>query len=154
MQYRIYIDAMFGMNFCMDFLLLWLVSKLMKCSATHLSLLAGALTGTVTEIVLLLFLPLPAIAKIVIAYGVIAPLMVALGLRLRDVRGILKGTLSLYGVAVFLFGFLSFLYKKVPFLRKGGVYALPVLIISGIFAGGILYWIKKERKKKNRFFMK
>lgn len=152
MQYRIYIDALFGMNFCMDFLLLWLVSKLMKCSATRLSLLVGALAGTIAEIVVLLFLSFPAIIKIVIAYGVVAPVMVAIGLRLREVGGILKGTLFLFGVSVFLFGFLGFFYKKVSFLRKNGVYALPVITLSYFFAKGILYWVKKRKEEEKQIF--
>ena len=46
MYYELYIDVFFLVNFMMDYLLLRLTGKMMKCSATHGRIIAGAAAGS------------------------------------------------------------------------------------------------------------
>ena len=45
LYYELYIDVYFRINLVMDYLLLLLVRSILKCTATHLRMLLGGLTG-------------------------------------------------------------------------------------------------------------
>ena len=46
MYYELYIDVLFLVNFMMDYILLLLVRKMLKCTATHGNVFMGAMTGS------------------------------------------------------------------------------------------------------------
>ena len=46
MYYELYIDVLFLVNFMMDYILLLLVRRMLKCTATHGNICMGAMTGS------------------------------------------------------------------------------------------------------------
>ena len=58
MYYELYVDVLFLVNFTMDYLLLLLIWKITRGSATYLSIFIGAIAGALMTCVLII-LPLP-----------------------------------------------------------------------------------------------
>ena len=75
MQYELYIDVFFCINFMMDYILLMLLKKMLSCTATHGRIIAGALTGALLTCIVML-LPIPyAFIKLLMFHGFVNVLM-------------------------------------------------------------------------------
>lgn len=125
MQYELYIDVFFLINFMMDYLLLRLLKKMLSCTATHGHLTAGALMGAgLTCIVILLPVPYTFI-KLLMFHGLVNVVMLKIGLRIKWDRSFLKAFLFLY-IGGFLLGGIMGSLKQ--YLRAGSLFfALSVL---------------------------
>ena len=83
MYYELYIDILFLVNFMMDYILLLLIKKILKCTATLGNISLGALTGALlTCLVVALPVPRPFL-KFLLFHGVVNILMLKIALHLK-----------------------------------------------------------------------
>ena len=130
MYYEFYIDVFFVVNLVMDFLLLRLVNRVLKGTATPLRSLAGAALGA-AGICVITLLPLSSsYVRVLLSHGFLGVLMVWVGCRCRSWRKLVTGLLLLYGFS---------------FLTGGILTALPVSTKEGLltfcFITTATYWI-------------
>ena len=93
MYYEFYIDVFFVVNLVMDFLLLRLVNRVLKGTATPLSSLAGAALGA-AGICVITLLPLSSpYVRVLLSHGFLGVLMVWVGCRCRSWRKLVTGLL-------------------------------------------------------------
>lgn len=144
MQYTIYIDVLFLVNFFMDFWILWLMRLLLKYSATYLKLMLSAAVGAAWVCFLAVTSFLPAGLKMIISYAGISSLMIFLAFGKKKPKELLTGVIYLYVFAFSLGGILNFLY----FHTKIG--SLPRLFLMAAIGVGYtcLLFFEVLRKKK------
>lgn len=121
MKYELYLDSFFFLNFSLDLLLLLLVKCVLRRTATHLRLFLGAAGGAAAICLLTLIPFVPGAVKLFAGFGLVGACMVSYSFRLKDLRMILKGTLSLYGFAFFMGGFLEVIMRNLPFAPEGKI---------------------------------
>lgn len=129
MYYELYLDVLFFTNFIMDYVLLVLVKKMLKCSATQVRLILGAISGAgFTCIVLLLPIPYPFL-KLALFHLVVNTAMLRIGLKIRGIRCFLKAYILLYISSLLLGGVL---YVWNPKMRVGGLFFAIVILGYGM----------------------
>lgn len=130
MYYEVYIDSLFSMNVMLNLMMLSLTAKILKCTATHLSLLLGAIFGSASVCLLILLLPLPLWLRLFIAYGIVSILMVRIGLRAKTFELLYRGTIALYFLSFAFGGMMEFASNQLAYfgIRK-------TTIIGTIFVG-------------------
>lgn len=134
MYYELYLDVLFLVNFMMDYILLLLVRKVVKSSATLGYICLGALTGAALACAVTL-VPLPSsFVKFVLFHLVINILMVRIGLRLPWNRKLLKGVLVLYAAGFLTGGVFEYFHQ---YVEVGSLFfALSIVcyyIVSAVF---------------------
>ncbi len=103
MYYELYIDVLFLVNFTMDYLLLLLIRKMLKCTATHGNICLGAIVGSLLTCVIVA-LPIPyAILKFVMFHMIVNTFMIRAGLKIKNMKEFVKAYILLY-VGGFLLG--------------------------------------------------
>lgn len=119
MYYELYVDVLFLVNFMMDYLLLCLVKKMLKCTATHGRILLGAAVGAFLTCVIII-LPIPyAILKVILFHTMVNTFMIRAGLKIKDAKSFVKAYFLLYIGAFLLGGFLEMLR---PYVRIGSLF--------------------------------
>lgn len=133
MQYELYIDLFFLMNFMMDYILLMLLRKMLACSATHARIILGAAAGAAATCVIIA-VPIPfMIVKLLLFHGIVNVMMLRIGLCIKWGRPFVKAFLFLYIGGFLLGGIISFLRQ---YIRIGSLFF--ALALSGyLLASGI-----------------
>lgn len=130
MYYEFYVDVFFVVNLVMDFLLLRLINRVQKGTATPLRSLAGAALGAAGICVIVLLPVTSPWIRVLLSHGILGVLMIRVGLGRRRPGRILSGLLLLYGLS---------------FLMGGILLALPESTREGIpaffFFSAATYWI-------------
>ncbi len=101
--YELYIDVFFLVNFMMDYILLSLVKKMLKCPATHGSICIGAVAGALCTCVVMIIPGMNAFIKFILFHGIGSILMIKTGLKIRWNKTFLKAYILLY-ISAFLVG--------------------------------------------------
>ena len=115
MYYELYIDVLFLENFLLDYLLLSLLAKLLRCRAKGLRRACGAALGSFCVcLVYLLALERKPVGYVLI-YGVSSVLMVCVGLKIRERRRLGKAVALLYFCGVLLGGLFAWLKVRIAF---------------------------------------
>lgn len=115
MYYELYIDVLFLVNFMMDYILLLLARKMLKCTATHGNVFMGAMTGSFLTC-LIIVLPIShAVLKFILFHAVVNTAMIRFGLRIKDMRNMIKAFFTLYAGGFLLGGVMEHLsqYAKI-----------------------------------------
>ncbi len=119
MYYELYVDVLFLVNFMMDYLLLLIVRRMLKCSATHGNICVGALIGSVlTCVVVVLPIPYPMI-KVILFHTLVNTCMIRAGLKIKTIRSFVKSMLMLY-IGGFLLGGILEAFR--PYVRVGSLF--------------------------------
>ena len=134
MYYELYIDVLFLVNFMMDYILLLIVKKILKCSATHGNIFIGAIIGSLFTC-LVVVLPIPyAIVKFVLFHIFVNTCMIRVGLKIKTIPAFLKAIMMLY-IGGFLLGGVMEYFRQ--YVREGSLFFLLALvsyyIVLGIF---------------------
>ena len=128
MYYELYVDVLFCVNFMMDYLLLLIVQKMLKCSATHGSICLGAMIGSLLTCIVIVC-PIPyAFVKVLLFHVVVNTCMIRVGLKIRNIRSFVKAIMMLYIGAFLLGGVLGTLQ---PYIRIGSLFL--VVAIAGYY---------------------
>ena len=113
MYYELYVDVLFLVNFMMDYLLLLLVRKMLRCTATHGTVFLGAALGSFLTCVIVV-LPIPyAVLKFVLFHMVVNTFMIRAGLKIKNMREFAKAYIMLYVGGFMLGGVLEALHQYV-----------------------------------------
>ena len=91
MYYELYIDVLFLVNFMMDYLLLLIVKRILKCSATHGNICIGSLAGSFMTCVVIAAPFENTLIKFILFHFVISLLMLKIGLGLSSLEETLRG---------------------------------------------------------------
>lgn len=151
MQYELYIDIFFLVNFVLDFFMLLIVKAMLKCTATHGNILVGAGAGAgLTSIIVCL--PLGSLWKNIILHTVINTVMLKITFHIRG-KVLFKAWILLYVVGIMLGGVLIFLSQYLgEYYRLTSLFMFIVLcsygIVSKIMDFLELYWKISSRKCK------
>lgn len=144
---KIYLDIIFLINFCFDFILLNAVKIILRRNAKITRLILASLIGATS--VFILFISINNITLFILKF-IISIMMTLIAFSFRNIKYTLKNVLYLYIVSVLLGGALyfincSFSYKKegLVFYHNGLSINIIVLIIISPF---ILYTYIKESK--------
>lgn len=128
MYYELYIDVLFLVNFTMDYLLLLLVWKMLKCSATHLRICIAAAIGAIMTCIIVI-LPIPyAFLEFILFHVIVNTCMIRVGLKIKNIRSFFKALILLYIGAVFMGGIMTSLQQ---YVKIGSLFL--VLAIAGYY---------------------
>ncbi len=135
MYHELYIDVFFLVNFMMDYLLLLIVKRMLKCSATHGNICIGSCLGSLLTCMIVI-LPIPyASVKIFIFHTGISFLMLKIGLRIQGKSEYMRGMIGLYIAGFLLGGVFEFLHQ---YVRIGslffGIAVLSYYVVQGIWS--------------------
>lgn len=134
MYYELYVDVLFLVNFMMDYLLLLLVRRMLKCTATHLNVCIGALTGAGLTCVIIV-LPIPyGWMKFILFYLLVNTCMIVVGLKIKQISSFVKAMILLYIGAFLMGGILGYVrqYIKIGSLFFG-IAVLGYYVALGIW---------------------
>lgn len=125
MYYELYVDVLFLVNFVMDFILLLLVKKMLKCTATHGRLCLGAALGSVLTCIVVI-LPIPyAIFKFILFHMFVNIFMIRVGLKIKHIRSFAKAYFLLYIGSFLLGGILQAFWQ---YVREGSLFFATVIV--------------------------
>lgn len=144
MQYELYIDIFFLVNFMMDYILLVFLNRIMSADTGHGRIAAGAAAGAaVTCLIILLPVSSPWL-KGLLYYGAADFLMLKAGLKLEGARGFVKAFLLLYVCGFLLGGVMEWLRQ---YLKTGSLFFALALLGYWIAYG---VWSLVEMTVANR----
>jgi len=125
MYYELYVDVLFLVNFMMDYILLLIVRKMMKCTATHRRICIGAAVGSLLTC-LVVILPIPyTIIKLILFHVLVNTCMIRVGLKIKTIRSFLKAIIMLY-IGSFLLGGIMEVFR--PYIRVGSLFLLIAIV--------------------------
>ena len=120
MHYELYIDLFFLINFLMDYFLLLMVGKMLKCRIRRLRIIAGAMVGAFLTCIFVVFLR-GKIWRLVLFHGVMNMCLLKTGLGIKEKRTLIKAWILLY-VSAFLLGGILNVFQ--PYVRGGAVFLI------------------------------
>ena len=128
MQYELYIDVFFLMNFMMDYLMLMLVRKILKCTATHKNICLGALLGALGTCAVIV-IPLPSFIKLICLHTMINTGMVLVGLKIRSAGNFWSAFFLLYLTSFLMGGAVNWIAQYM-----GGYFRIGCLFFAVLIA--------------------
>ncbi len=147
MYYELYVDVLFLVNFLMDYILLLVVRKMLKCSATHGRVCIGAAIGALLTC-LIVITPVPYVIKFIFSYLFINTFMLVTGLKIKNMKILVKAVILLY-IGTFLLGGIMGYVRQ--YVRAGSL--LLLLAIAGYYVIlGIWNFISRIRKVQETIY--
>lgn len=119
MYYELYIDVFFLVNFMMDYILLSLVRKMLKCPATHGSICTGAIAGALSSCLIIVIPVGNPFVRFLLFHGASTILMIKTGLRIGWNKTFLRAYILLY-ISAFLVGGVMSALKQ--YLKVGSLF--------------------------------
>lgn len=144
MKYVIYMDVFFVVNLIMDFIILKAAAHYIKPQTTFVRCLAGGATGSMLACLSLLLSYENMAVHMLVSYIFAAAAMVFVTYGRCSLKQILKRSLWLYFVTIFMGGAMNLLYDYTYFGYMlqgilGAVYANPVNFIRLCLFSGVSY---------------
>lgn len=149
MSYELYIDAFFLLNFFTDTLLLLLLRKLLKCTATHLRIFLGGLFGAVAACILLLLPGIPAWGKLFAGYGAVSIAMIKISFCRMRWKQLLHAAVCLYALAFFTAGGILLLTARIPALQEKA--GMQTVCAGFLLLYGMISFLERYKRKKGKF---
>lgn len=135
MYYELYIDIFFLVNFMMDYMMLSVTGRMLRCTATHGRICLGAALGALGTCIVVA-LPIPHMfIKFILFHGVVNILMIKTGLKVRWDRTFFKAYLLLYISGFLLGGVFTYFHRYVRY--AGMFFAFAVIsyyLVLGIWS--------------------
>ena len=129
MQYEIYLDVFFLVNFSMDYLILLAVKRALKCTATHGYVLLGAFAGAFSVSVLMCIPMYPAV-KILILHLLVNSCMLIVSLRPACVSEFIREWILLYIVSFLMGGIMTWVRPYMGEFFREGVLCFSITVCS------------------------
>ncbi len=134
MYYELYIDVFFLVNAAMDYILLAVIRKMMKCQVSLRRVCLGALLGAFLTC-LTVVIPVPYTSvKFILFHGLTSVVMIKAGLGIKGAKELFKAFVLLYISGFLTGGIFQFLGQ---YVRIGSVF-LVLAIVSYYMVSGIL----------------
>ncbi len=125
MNYELYVDVLFLVNFLMDYILLLFVWKVLHCDTRHIHIVSGAILGAFFYC-LLIILPIPnAFLEFILFHLFVNTCMIHVGLKIKRISDFLKAFISLYIGAFFVGGIMESVYQ---YISVGGLFLLLAFV--------------------------
>ncbi len=150
MKYKLYIDAFFLLNFFMDTLLLFLIRKVLNCTATRLRVLLGGAFGAGMTCIVTVVPFVPAWIKLLAGYGFISICMIRISFSGMNFRMALRASLYLYGFAFLLGGVIQAVWVQIPFFRTYGMGILSLCMTGVIVYILFVFWHTAKQKHRRQ----
>lgn len=115
MHYELYIDVWFLRNLLIDFLLLSLLQRILKCPAGKLRRLGAAALGSTGVCLLYVCSVEQEMLRFLLVYVLLSTIMVKVGLHIQDRRMLGKAVFLLYVSSMLLGGIFQWVQRVVPF---------------------------------------
>lgn len=150
MYYEIYVDSLFFLNFIPDLMILLLMNKILKCTATHLSLMAAAAFGAGMVCVIML-MPLPWLfVKLILMYVFVTAGMLQIAFRFTSIKAMLRAQILLYGLTFVMGGLMQWMSMTIPFVRKNRLKMTEIIGMSILtfFACSFAYHVWKQKRQE------
>ena len=145
MEYELYVDVLFLVNFFMDYISLLFVWKVLHCDTKHIWIVLGATLGSLIYCVLVI-LPIPnALLEFILFHLVINTCMIQVGLKIKKISLILKALILLYIGAFFMGGIITSLYQ---YVSVGSLF-LFVAIVGYYLSLGMWNFLKMLHKRNS-----
>ena len=144
MYYELYVDVLFLVNFLMDYILLLLVRKMLKCSATHGRVCIGAAIGALLTCFIVI-VPVPYVIKFLFSYLFINTFMLVTGLKIRKIKTLVKAVILLYIGTFLLGGILGYIRQ---YVRVGSL-LLAAAIVGYYIILGMWNFLSRMRKMQD-----
>ncbi|MGO5051922.1 sigma-E processing peptidase SpoIIGA [Lachnospiraceae bacterium LCP25S3_G4] len=146
MTYELYVDVLFLVNFMMDYFVLLIVRKILKCSATHFNICIGSAVGSLLTCIVIV-LPIPyAFMKLILFHVVINTFMIRIGLKIKYSKTFWKAFVTLYISAFLLGGVFEYLHQ---YVRIGSLF-FAAAIVSYYVVQGVWRFITYIQKNEMR----
>lgn len=129
MYYEIFIDVFFLINMVLDYFLLRIVNRFLKCSATRFRSFLGSILGALGVCLIIIWPGKNIILNTILVHVVINTIMVKFGCKIKNWRTLVQGILLLYA-ASFLCGGALMLLRQ---------YTGPVGLKAFLFLSAISY---------------
>lgn len=129
----------------MDYLLLLLVKKMLKCTATHGRICFGAAIGALLSCIVMI-LPIPFMfIKFVLFHGIINIIMIQAGLKIKKVKELIKAYILLYVGGFLLGGIMQALHQ---YISKGSLFF--AIAAFGYYLASKLWDVIMHMQKMNQ----
>jgi len=125
MQYILYIDMFFLVNFFMDIVVMSISKKILKCPVTYKNILFSASVAALLTSIVVSISTIPSFVKLVIFHGLINFLMIKTGLRVKGKVEFLKSYAVVYVTSFLVGGVFSSLKQ---YIRETGMFILFAFI--------------------------
>ncbi|MGN0405623.1 MAG: sigma-E processing peptidase SpoIIGA [Bariatricus sp.] len=129
MQYEIYLDVFFLVNFSMDYLILLAVRRALKCTATHGYVLLGAFTGAFAASAVIC-LPVHPAVRILMMHLLVNSFMLLISLRPASVPEFLREWILLYMVSFLMGGIMTWARQLLGAYFREGVLGFALTVCS------------------------
>lgn len=123
--YELYIDVFFLVNFMMDYLLLRLTGKMMKCSATHGRIVAGAAAGALCACAAMVIPWINTFVRFILLHAAGSILMVKIGFKIGWDRTFLRACIMLYISAFLVGGVMEYFHQ---YVRRASLFFALALV--------------------------
>jgi len=147
-QYELYIDVFFLINFVMDYLVLLTERSVLKCTATHFDILMGAFTGALGSCIVIC-IPAPSAIKLVCFYALVSAGMIRTGLNIKETRAFVRAWILLYFISFLYGGVLTWLRNFTYRHFRIGILFVAALIVSYHLVRAGLMFLERFWKMKN-----
>lgn len=149
MKYRLYIDTFFLLNFFMDSLLLFLIRKILKCTATHLRILLAGASGAGLACAMTVLPFIPVWVKLLAGYGMVSICMIRISFPEMNFQMVCRAGVCLYGLAFLTGGVMEFLSVQLPLFRKYGIGFMGVCMTGLVCYSAVSFFHTQRQKRKN-----
>lgn len=147
MEYEIYLDMYFIINFAINYIILLLVNKFIKGNATYTSMLLASIFTSII-ICLVTVLPIKSYTLIFIFNNIIVSiLLLCFGLRIRKRNEFVKALITLYIVSIIISGIFQMMGS---YINIGSVFIALTVIIYYI-VNLIYYFLCMLFEEKNKY---
>ncbi len=121
MEYELYIDVLFLVNFMMDYLVLQIVKRISKCSSSPSRIVISSLVGAILTCVVIVMPVKSIVLKLVLFHGIISIIMIKIGFKTPNKHVFFQCLITLYCGSFLFGGILGFFqqYVKVTSLFFG-----------------------------------
>ena len=149
MYYELYVDVLFLVNFLMDYLLLLLVRRMLKCTATHGNVCLGATLGSLMTCIIVV-LPIPyAFLKFILFHMIVNTFMIRVGLKIKNMKSFVKAYILLY-IGGFLLG--GVMQAANQYIRVGSLFF--AIAVGGYYVVSKLWDFIASVQKINQYHCK
>lgn len=132
MQYELYIDIFIFVNFVMDYLVLLIMRKILKCNATHFRIFVASIVGAGMSAVLVC-VSLPETIKLIVLHLGISYIMLKLAFDVSR-KNLLKEWCLFYFVGILMGGLYLFVSQYLGYKTRQTALFLAVAIITYFLA--------------------
>ena len=147
MYYKLYIDSVFILQMTSNLYLLSLSGKILKCTATHVRIWAGAAIGSLMTCIAIMALPGTVGTRIFISAAPVSMCMVRVVFRISHGKKLIYASLVSAGCGFFLGSIMIWILNRLRTILNGNI-SLIITLAAGYMSYRILFGILVYMKQK------